>query len=758
MKLSLVGLCFVLCAFCLPLSAQESRQPITDQNAAVLTQLDPIGRGSVGDMDWSPDGRWLAIQTPIGVWLVDSDAANSEPVLLRVLDTPQSFAFSADSELIAVAGCHGLVPEMLNFSHRPCAVNETHLWNLNSIRVDRRPARTIENGQSNIVKLEFSPAPFWNAPLIAALTDTGVLRLSNGGRSWTLDFEQVEQFAFSPDGSQLVVSRRLPNGYSRYGDTFTLLDVEAIATPGMRDIPIFNIPNGLGLSRIAFSDDGQRILSAVRDGIWSWDVAHPDATPTFDQRISVPDGADPSRLWPTSQDFQRAFTVDDGEARLWIDTQSLFNPTPSESSYVVIPLEPREHYLGFSPNTRYLMTGLNESAFNDSAAAGIIIPARLRLYDSDTGNLALTLTPAAMLHKRAISADETKIAYLDPDHRVHLFAIDEAREIRVVGGFAAETYGVAVQPNGSLIYSSCAITLPTGNTSSCMPSTFYVGEQTFPQTGFSTQAVSPDGHLLVNRQLVFRDSTTGAITREIEPSSSRVWHLDFSPDGTWIAVSGETPYLLPLDDPEGEPIELPISVNDFGSIPWTPAITYSPDGQSVATASYDGMARIWDAHSGELLAVLHNEVSPRSEGQPSGDGIAFSPDGRLIAFGSCYVGDGSAASACFHERVYVYEVSTALARGELQAAEAHLILSGAQDYTASLIFSPDGSLIVGSSSPGGWETDAGHEINVWSARTGELLTVLQAPGATEIAFSPDGRQLYSNSVDGVVYRWGVVSP
>jgi WD40 repeat protein len=683
---------------------------------------------------------------------------NAEPVLLRVLDTPQAFTFSSESDWIAIAGCRGSVPEHYSYNERPCAVSETHVWHLHALDIARGPARMIDNGQANIVQLQISPTPFWNAPLIAALRDYGVLQLTSGGRSWTLDLGSVEQFAFSPDGAQLVVSSRRQSGSSSYGDTFSVLDLETYATYGIRNSPSFNIPNGLDLIHMVFADDGQRLLGTVPNGIWYWDVDQPDAEPVFEQRLPIPEEADPDAVrLLISPDLRHVFTYEGGEGRLWIDAEFLFTPGPPATSYIPIPWE-RHEYRSFSPGGRYLILGREASDLNeDGIYTGEPFPGQIRLYDSASGTLALTLAPAAMLSKTVFSADETKIAYPDHEHRVHLFAIDEAREIGVLNGFAAETYGVAVHPDGRIIYSTCAIRLPTANTSACMLPTFFMGEQSLTETGFATQAVSPDGRLLVNRQLTFRDSTTGEIIREIEPRSSRVWHLDFSPDGDWMAVSGETPHLLSLEDPSAEPIWLEIPINEFGTVPWTPAIVYSPDGQLVATASYDGTARLWDAHSGELLATLHSETSARSEALlPSGDGIAFSPDGTLLAFGTCYLGDGSAASACWHQHVYVYNVSTALEHGALQPTDAQVVLAGAQDYTVGLVFSPDGSLIVGSGSPAGWETDAGHEINVWSVQTGELLTVLQAAGATEIAFSPDGRQLYSNSVAGVVYRWGVM--
>lgn len=756
---TILSLWLGLWAITSPLAAQdgtESLQPITDQNAAALVRLDAIGRGRVENMGWSPDGRWLAIQTPVGIWLADSESVDAEPVLLQVLDSPQAFAFSADSTFIAIAGCQGAVPEMFLSWKSPCAVNETHLWNLNTLQAGSSPVRTIPNGQTSILKLTFSPAPFWNAPLIAALNDENVIQLSSGGRSWVMAFDVVDDFAFSPDGSQLLVSDR--NSHRSSSDhVFNLLDVETYATLGIiQDFPRFNIPIGLDLLRPAFfSEDGQHISGTVAGGIWSWDVAHPDAEPVFDQRIPIPEGTDTDVIQNTTSDLRRALSLRDSEKRLWLDAAFMFSPAPPEASYVVIPRE--ESFYGFSPHDGYLIMGQREEAFSgsDGIFTGEVVPGSIRLYDTTSGSLAFTLTPAAMPYRTAFSADETKIAYMDAEHQVHLFNLDAAREIAVIGGFAAETYGVAVHPDGSLIYSSCAVQVATASSSSCMPLTLYVGEKSFSGTAFFTQAVSPDGRLLVNRRLVFRDSSTGEVTREIKTTNYRIWHLDFSPDGNWLAVSGETPYLLPLDEPEREPIVLSIPMNESASIPWTPGVTYSPDGRLVATVSFDGMARLWDAASGELLAVLHSETSPRNEGAPSGDGIAFSPDGTLLAFGACYLGDASAASSCFHGRVYVYEVSTALARGELQPADARLVLSGAEDYTVSVIFSPDGSLIVGSSSPAGGESEAGHEVTVWSARTGELLTVLQAPGATELAFSPDGRQLYSNSVDGVVYRWGV---
>ena len=52
-------------------------------------------------------------------------------------------------------------------------------------------------------------------------------------------------------------------------------------------------------------------------------------------------------------------------------------------------------------------------------------------------------------------------------------------------------------------------------------------------------------------------------------------------------------------------------------------LAFSPDDRLLATASLDGTARIWDAHTGRPLRVLEH---------PSGvENVAFSPDGRSVA-------------------------------------------------------------------------------------------------------------------------------
>jgi hypothetical protein len=96
------------------------------------------------------------------------------------------------------------------------------------------------------------------------------------------------------------------------------------------------------------------------------------------------------------------------------------------------------------------------------------------------------------------------------------------------------------------------------------------------------------------------------------------------------------------------------------------AVAFSPDGSRLATASYDGTARIWDAESGKPLAVLQGHTS-------NVQSVVFSPDGTRLA----------TASADRTARVWDAESGRELA-----------VLRGHAGTVESVVFSPDGSRLA----------------------------------------------------------------
>ena len=56
------------------------------------------------------------------------------------------------------------------------------------------------------------------------------------------------------------------------------------------------------------------------------------------------------------------------------------------------------------------------------------------------------------------------------------------------------------------------------------------------------------------------------------------------------------------------------------------SVAFSPDGQILASGSYDNTVRLWRAADGALLRTLEHTNSVWS--------VAFSPDGQTLASGS----------------------------------------------------------------------------------------------------------------------------
>ena len=64
---------------------------------------------------------------------------------------------------------------------------------------------------------------------------------------------------------------------------------------------------------------------------------------------------------------------------------------------------------------------------------------------------------------------------------------------------------------------------------------------------------------------------------------------------------------------------------------WVRSVVFSPDGQLLASGSWDNTVRLWRVRDGALLRTLKGHTAWVFS-------VVFSPDGRLLASGS---GDGT---------------------------------------------------------------------------------------------------------------------
>ena len=151
------------------------------------------------------------------------------------------------------------------------------------------------------------------------------------------------------------------------------------------------------------------------------------------------------------------------------------------------------------------------------------------------------------------------------------------------------------------------------------------------------------------------------------------------------------------------------------------AVTFSPDGNALASASADATIKLWDVKTGGLLTTLSGHGGVVSS-------VAFSPDGKTLASGSN------------DAEVILWDIAT---------GKAPATLLGHSGKVKCLAFSTDGAWLASGS--------ADRTIRLWNAKTGELKAILEghSRGVFCLAFSPDGKSLASGSADENVKFWSV---
>ncbi len=196
-------------------------------------------------------------------------------------------------------------------------------------------------------------------------------------------------------------------------------------------------------------------------------------------------------------------------------------------------------------------------------------------------------------------------------------------------------------------------------------------------------------------------------------------------------------------------------------------ISYSPDGKHIASGSRDNTVKVWDITSEKLLSTLFGDFFPVTA-------VAYNPDGRTLAAGSSEDAMlriwGIASESVLHafsghtdsvEAVSYSPDGRTLASASQDAtvkiwdvASEKLLhtLSGHTDKVKAVSYSPDGGSLASGSED--------KTVRIWNAASGELLHTLcgHTGRVRAVSYAPDGRTLVSGSwSDNTVRIWDVAS-
>lgn len=418
------------------------------------------------------------------------------------------------------------------------------------------------------------------------------------------------------------------------------------------------------------------------------------------------------------------------------------------------------------------------------------------------------------------------IATAGYDHLVRLWDVATGEEIAQFPGHSAQVVSIAFAPDGKHILSASADgsallwEIATGDTVYELDLGAPI-QFAYPQgwsavsridqmfDGVGDVIFAPDGKTIIsssmtNRHVQMWDAASGQLLRTWENVGGDAGAL--SPDGRLVAASNKQ--ALHIWQLHHEPVPTVLYGHDGGIID----VAYAPDGQTIASASWDNFARVWDADSGQMLGALppvgpappmyaiaytdepdtiwvnlgmtiwrwpyhEARASQFAQGDYWQGGYGFSPDGRYALYPPtsnhwAVLHDGATGeyvqqfawdkahndfdnrwtNAISPDNRYVLSKrvnDNNLHLWDVETGEIVRVFTGHTGAISYLTFSPDSQMILSSSADG--------TARLWDVEGGTEIRQFVMPTGWpyNVAFAPDGRSVLTGGTDGKARLWDV---
>ena len=574
--------------------------PISLQNAGKVGLLARWGKGTINGIDWSPDGKLLAVAADNGVYIFDTESAR-QAWYVETGARHTGVDFSPDGEWL------------LSCSED----NSVTQWEATS----GDKIRTLEAHTEGVLAAVFSPD---GKTIASAGGDRNIIlwQAENGEQLHVLQghAEWVGSLAFSADGGTLA---------SAGGDGSIILWNTASGEQRQR-----LSGHTAWVGSLAFSPDGKTLASGSADQtIILWDASSGQVLSTLSGHTS----------WVTRLAFSPsggllASAGADKNILVWdFNSEQVLQTISGHLASVTA--------LAFSPDGLLLASGSDDST--------------IVFWDSSTGQRQRTLIGhAAPVNSLSYSSTGEFVASGDETGVVILWDAYSGQQARTLLAHREAVRVVAFSPNGRTLASgSNDDTVILWDVVTGRPQHILQIEDNVNDLAFTS-----DGQMLIVSQykkIMFWDVGSGEIVRTISDSRVSFYGLSISIDGKYLAVTTSTEiriYLVATGNadkwlgiqgrwspflvfsPNGQMLvtwyehdknqillsNLASGVQNIkGHYGVISDFAFGVNDKLGVSASYDHTIILWDITSGRALQILSG---------PAGAvlSVAFSPDGRFI--------------------------------------------------------------------------------------------------------------------------------